>query len=207
MRTRVDVREMLDNSRFGARQWAIVALCAARLVMDGFDVQAMGYVAPAAIREWGIAKETLSPGFGAGLLGMLIGSLVFSALDRSTDRRALRGRPRARLHHAECDGARRRIRPAAHSRVADEDRVVRPRTNDTEPAAGVAKTRSRGWPGLRCRCARGARTARDERRARWPHVAANSGRPADRACVVGARRAQAHAGLLHPGLAKAARTS
>ncbi|AJX34066.1 sugar (and other) transporter family protein [Burkholderia oklahomensis C6786] len=83
----MDVWEMLDNSRFGAHQWAIVALCAARLVMDGFDVQAMGYVAPVAIREWGIAKETLSPGFGAGLFGMLIGSLVFSALADKIGRR------------------------------------------------------------------------------------------------------------------------
>ncbi|ABC35449.1 MFS transporter [Burkholderia thailandensis] len=87
MTTRVDVREMLDNSRFGAHQWAIVALCAACLVMDGFDVQAMGYVAPVVIREWGTAKETLSPVFGAGLFGMLIGSLVFSALADRIGRR------------------------------------------------------------------------------------------------------------------------
>ncbi|AGK50474.1 sugar (and other) transporter family protein [Burkholderia thailandensis MSMB121] len=83
----MDVREMLDNRRFGAYQWAIVALCAACLVMDGFDVQAMGYVAPVVIREWGIAKEALSPVFGAGLFGMLIGSLVFSALADRIGRR------------------------------------------------------------------------------------------------------------------------
>lgn len=87
MTTRVDVREMLDNRRFGAYQWAIVALCAACLVMDGFDVQAMGYVAPVVIREWGIAKEALSPVFGTGLFGMLIGSLVFSALADRIGRR------------------------------------------------------------------------------------------------------------------------
>lgn len=80
MTARVDVRARLDDSRFDAYHWRIVAPCAAYRVMDGFDVQATGGVAPAVIREWGIAKEALSPAFRAGWFGMLIGSLVFSAL-------------------------------------------------------------------------------------------------------------------------------
>jgi len=77
MSTRVDVTGVIDNSRFGPYQLLVITLCAMCLVMDGFDVQAMGYVAPVVIREWGIAKETLSPVFGAGLFGMLIGSSLF----------------------------------------------------------------------------------------------------------------------------------
>jgi hypothetical protein len=51
--------------------------------MDGFDVQAMGYVAPAIVQDWQIDKAQLGPVFGAGLLGVLIGSLLFSmAADR-----------------------------------------------------------------------------------------------------------------------------
>lgn len=80
MTAQVDVRARLDDSRFDAYHWGIVAPCAAYRVMDGFDVQATGGVAPAVIREWGIAKEALSPAFRAGWFEMLIGSLVLSAL-------------------------------------------------------------------------------------------------------------------------------
>jgi MFS transporter, AAHS family, 4-hydroxybenzoate transporter len=87
MSTRVDVTGVIDNSRFGPYQLLVITLCAMCLVMDGFDVQAMGYVAPVVIQEWGIAKETLSPVFGAGLFGMLIGSLTFSTLADKIGRR------------------------------------------------------------------------------------------------------------------------
>ncbi|WP_322033126.1 MFS transporter [Paraburkholderia sp. J76] len=87
MNKAVEVTGIIDESRFGPYQLLVVALCALCLVMDGFDVQAMGYVAPVVIREWGIAKETLSPVFGAGLFGMLVGSLTFSTLADRIGRR------------------------------------------------------------------------------------------------------------------------
>ncbi|WP_028229389.1 MFS transporter [Paraburkholderia ferrariae] len=83
----VEVTGVIDESRFGPYQLLVVALCAMCLVMDGFDVQAMGYVAPVVIREWGIARETLAPVFGAGLFGMLVGSLTFSTLADKIGRR------------------------------------------------------------------------------------------------------------------------
>lgn len=55
--------------------------------MDGFDVQAMGYVAPAILRDWHIAKASLGPVFSAGLSGMLIGSLGLSVLADRLGRR------------------------------------------------------------------------------------------------------------------------
>lgn len=83
----VNVGSLIDESRLGPYQWLVIVLCAMCLVIDGFDVQAMGYVAPVVIREWGIAKETLAPVFGAGLFGMLVGSLTFSALADKLGRR------------------------------------------------------------------------------------------------------------------------
>src|SRR5262249_27622536 len=47
-------------------------------IMDGFDVQAMGYVAPALVQDWRISKADLGPVFGAGLFGVLLGALLFS---------------------------------------------------------------------------------------------------------------------------------
>ena len=79
----VNISDLIDSSRVSVFQLRILLLCGFCLVMDGFDVQAMGYVAPAIVQDWQIDKAQLGPVFGAGLLGILIGSLLFSmAADR-----------------------------------------------------------------------------------------------------------------------------
>ncbi|HEY4320050.1 MAG TPA: aromatic acid/H+ symport family MFS transporter [Gemmatimonadales bacterium] len=62
-------------------------ICGLCVVMDGFDVQSMGYVAPAILRDWHIAKASLGPVFGAGLFGMLMGSLALSVVADRIGRR------------------------------------------------------------------------------------------------------------------------
>jgi MFS transporter, AAHS family, 4-hydroxybenzoate transporter len=65
------------------RQAHVLFLCTACMVLDGFDVQALSYAAPALIQEWNVPKAMLGPVFGAALLGVLIGSLLLSiAADR-----------------------------------------------------------------------------------------------------------------------------
>ncbi len=84
---RIDVAQLVDRSRVGAFQWGIFTLCSLCLIMDGFDVQAMGYVAPAIIREWQIPNYVLGPVFSAALLGVLVGSLLLSMLADKIGRR------------------------------------------------------------------------------------------------------------------------
>ena len=51
--------------------------------MDGFDVQALGPIAPAIIRDWGVPMARMGPALSAALAGILIGSVLFSmAADR-----------------------------------------------------------------------------------------------------------------------------
>jgi AAHS family 4-hydroxybenzoate transporter-like MFS transporter len=83
----VDVAEVVERSRLGRFQLAAFGVLCACLVLDGFDVQAMGYVAPAVIREWGIPSAAMGPVFGAGLLGLFLGSLVFSMVADRIGRR------------------------------------------------------------------------------------------------------------------------
>ena len=76
----INVAELIDNSRIGTLQISTFAICLLCLIMDGFDVQALGYVAPEIVRGWKIANAALGPVFGAGNFGVLVGSLAFSML-------------------------------------------------------------------------------------------------------------------------------
>jgi len=74
----IDIPDLINNNKIGSFQIGMLILCGLCVIMDGFDVQAMGYVAPAIIADWNVSKANLGPVFGAGLFGMLVGSLVFS---------------------------------------------------------------------------------------------------------------------------------
>jgi len=83
----VNLTELLENSAVGPLQIRVFALCMICLIMDGFDVQAMGYVGPAVLRDFGAAPRALGPIFSAANVGVLIGSLLFSMLADKIGRR------------------------------------------------------------------------------------------------------------------------
>src|SRR6478736_5879952 len=76
----VDVADFIDQQPVGGFQMRLLLTCAAVLFLDGFDTQAIGYVAPALAKEWGLTKGALGPVFSAGLFGLMIGALVFGPL-------------------------------------------------------------------------------------------------------------------------------
>jgi AAHS family 4-hydroxybenzoate transporter-like MFS transporter len=84
---KVNVSDLIDNRGIGRFQISLFALCATSLVMDGFDVQAMGYVAPEVIRELGMSGGDLGSLIGAANLGLLLGSLLFTVLADKVGRR------------------------------------------------------------------------------------------------------------------------
>jgi AAHS family 4-hydroxybenzoate transporter-like MFS transporter len=84
---RVNVVDIVDRSRLHPIQILVLVLCGLCMVMDGFDVQAMSYVAPALIKEWGVPKPSLGPVFSAGLFGVMLGSLIFSVIADKIGRR------------------------------------------------------------------------------------------------------------------------
>jgi AAHS family 4-hydroxybenzoate transporter-like MFS transporter len=83
----IDVGDVIDRSRLGGFQVRLFALCALCLIMDGFDVQVIGFVAPEIAREWGVSSASLGPVFAAGNLGVLIGALAFTMLADTIGRR------------------------------------------------------------------------------------------------------------------------
>ena len=72
---KVNIATLVDNSRLGLFQWTTFVLCGLCLIMDGFDVQAMGYVAPAVIKEFKIPGAEMGLVFSAALMGVLLGCL------------------------------------------------------------------------------------------------------------------------------------
>ena len=76
----IDVVEFIDQQPVGAFQLKLLLTCAAVLFLDGFDTQAIGYVAPSLAKEWSLTKASLGPVFSAGLFGLMIGALLFGPL-------------------------------------------------------------------------------------------------------------------------------
>jgi MFS transporter, AAHS family, 4-hydroxybenzoate transporter len=76
----VDVADFIDRQPVGGFQIRLLLTCALVLVLDGFDTTSIGFVAPSLAREWGLSKGALGPVFSAGLLGLMIGALVFGPL-------------------------------------------------------------------------------------------------------------------------------
>ena len=76
----IDLVEFIDRQPVGGFQIKLLFMCAAVLFLDGFDTQAIGYVAPALAKEWHVGKSALGPVFSAGLFGLMIGALIFGPL-------------------------------------------------------------------------------------------------------------------------------
>ena len=76
----VNISRYIDDRPLSAFQIRVVCLCAFVVGLDGFDAQALGFVAPALGKDLHLAPGALGPVFGASLFGVMIGSLLFGAL-------------------------------------------------------------------------------------------------------------------------------
>lgn len=75
------------HERIGPLRLRVYTLCLLALVMDGFDLQAMGYAAPYVLREWQITSVQLASVFVAANVGVLIGCVTFSVIADRIGRR------------------------------------------------------------------------------------------------------------------------
>lgn len=84
---RINIPDLLANSRIGPLQKRVFTLCLLSLIIDGFDVQAMGYLVPALVADWGVDRSEFGTVLPAANFGVLIGSLLFSPLADKIGRR------------------------------------------------------------------------------------------------------------------------
>ena len=154
LRQLIQVERVLGETHHPAFQLMLLVLCGLCLVIDGFDAQAMGYVAPSVIGESACVEGGTRPGVqrkpvrhaagGAGAVGagrpdrqaagadwrdavLRAGNAGYATRhdDPRVAHAALHHGPRAWLHHAERDGAGRRILEHRAPRQTDDAGVVR----------------------------------------------------------------------------------
>jgi AAHS family 4-hydroxybenzoate transporter-like MFS transporter len=83
----INIGDVLENSRIGSLHIRVFTLSMISLIMDGFDVQVMGYVGPAIVQDWKIDRSQLGPVFAAANFGVLLGALLLSMLADKIGRR------------------------------------------------------------------------------------------------------------------------
>ncbi|HTH96209.1 MAG TPA: MFS transporter [Stellaceae bacterium] len=72
----VNIVEIIDQQKISWLQLRIVILGALTLMLDGFDNQMIGFVAPALKSAWHINGGALGPVFSVGVFGVGLGSLL-----------------------------------------------------------------------------------------------------------------------------------
>jgi AAHS family 4-hydroxybenzoate transporter-like MFS transporter len=76
----INISRYVDDRPLSSFQIRVICLCALVVALDGFDAQALGFVAPTLSKDLHLAPGALGPVFGASLFGVMVGSLLFGAL-------------------------------------------------------------------------------------------------------------------------------
>ena len=70
------VSEIIDQRPLRPFQMRTIVLCGVVLVLDGFDAQTIGFLAPSISDSLGIPVEAFGPIFGASLFGLMIAAMA-----------------------------------------------------------------------------------------------------------------------------------
>jgi AAHS family 4-hydroxybenzoate transporter-like MFS transporter len=76
----VDVVGVIDSARYVGWPLAITILTILIMLVDGYDLQTMSFVAPAIVADWGIARADLIWVLNGSLIGMAVGSVMLGRL-------------------------------------------------------------------------------------------------------------------------------
>ena len=61
-------------------RFRVACLCAAVLLVEGYDIAAVGYVLPLLVDAWRVMPAAFTPALAAGNIGLLLGSLIAGLL-------------------------------------------------------------------------------------------------------------------------------
>jgi MFS transporter, AAHS family, 4-hydroxybenzoate transporter len=72
---RLTVNEIIDQRPLTRFQIVTIGLCGLVLLLDGFDTQSMGFLAPPIAEELGLPMSAFGSVFAAGLIGLMLGTM------------------------------------------------------------------------------------------------------------------------------------
>jgi AAHS family 4-hydroxybenzoate transporter-like MFS transporter len=75
-----NVTAVIDEARVSPYQWLVLGISLVTAMFDGYDTQGIAYVAPVMAKDIGISPAELGPVFSAGLLGLMLGAVVFGMM-------------------------------------------------------------------------------------------------------------------------------
>lgn len=85
----VNVRAVIDDSSWNARQKMYVLLVSFAVIIDGFDNQVLGLTIPSLMNEWGVTRAAFAPVLALGLVGLGLGTALGGWLGDRFGRRSI----------------------------------------------------------------------------------------------------------------------
>jgi AAHS family 4-hydroxybenzoate transporter-like MFS transporter len=76
----VDITAVIDSAKFVGLPLRITVLTFLIMLVDGFDLQTMSFVAPELVNHWGVERAYLGPVLIASMIGMAVGSVALGWL-------------------------------------------------------------------------------------------------------------------------------
>src|SRR5882724_11745813 len=76
----IDVGALIEGQRFGRFQTGLMFWICTFMFIEGYDMQVVGYAAPAIIKAWHSDKAAFGAVFGAGLGGFMLGATLLGNL-------------------------------------------------------------------------------------------------------------------------------
>jgi MFS transporter, AAHS family, 4-hydroxybenzoate transporter len=86
----IDVAGIIDDRKLGRFHVVLLVATFFTVLVDGYDIGAVAFAAPALVKEWHLQRAQLGPLFSAGLFSGLFGPLIFGYVaDRFGRKRAI----------------------------------------------------------------------------------------------------------------------
>jgi AAHS family 4-hydroxybenzoate transporter-like MFS transporter len=76
----MEITKLIDDKGMSRYQLQIVLICGLIMFLDGFDTQAIAFVAPFVGEEWGLSQESLGNLFSSSLVGLMLGYLILAPM-------------------------------------------------------------------------------------------------------------------------------